>query len=171
VPRLPARLFYLIGRIVDRNSAWESVARFLEAHRGAYRAFSTGERLTKEALFGCLMCGQCALPITAYVCPMTCPKQLRNGPCGGVRADGGCEVHPGLQCVWVAAYQRARECGREGDLLLLQRPVDQQRHGESSWVNFWRGRDEAIAATVSGGGRLPPLLAPVAGDDGRASAK
>ena len=53
------------------------------------------------------MCGQCALPVTAYACPMTCPKQLRNGPCGGVGMDGSCEVYPGMRCVWLMAYERA----------------------------------------------------------------
>ena len=38
---------------------------------------------------------------------MTCPKTLRNGPCGGVRADGGCEVKPEMRCVWLKGYERA----------------------------------------------------------------
>ena len=49
------------------------------------------ERSTKGPVFGCKMCGQCVLHSTGLTCPMTCPKTLRNGPCGGVRPDGGCE--------------------------------------------------------------------------------
>ena len=41
------------------------------------------------------MCGQCVLHSTGMTCPMTCPKTLRNGPCGGVREDGDCEVEAG----------------------------------------------------------------------------
>ena len=41
------------------------------------------ERHVKGFLFDCRMCGQCALSSTGMSCPMNCPKQLRNGPCGG----------------------------------------------------------------------------------------
>jgi hypothetical protein len=44
---------------------------------------------------------------TGMTCPMTCPKNLRNGPCGGVRANGHCEVIPTMRCVWVQAFERA----------------------------------------------------------------
>jgi len=90
------------------------------------------------------MCGQCALPSTAYACPMTCPKQLRNGPCGGVAPDGSCEVYPGTRCVWLMAYERAEQEDRVSDLRRLQRPIDQRRWGESCWVNYWQGRDEGL---------------------------
>ena len=46
------------------------------------------EKVVKGALFDCQMCGQCALSSTGMSCPMNCPKTIRNGPCGGVRADG-----------------------------------------------------------------------------------
>jgi hypothetical protein len=75
---------------------------------------------------------------------MTCPKQLRNGPCGGVSFDGSCEVYPGMRCVWLMAYERAEQDDRVGDLRRLQRPIDVRRFGESSWVNYWRGRDEGL---------------------------
>jgi hypothetical protein len=45
------------------------------------------EKAVKGPVFGCRMCGQCVLHSTGLTCPMTCPKQLRNGPCGGVRPD------------------------------------------------------------------------------------
>ena len=46
------------------------------------------EAAVKKPVFGCKLCGQCVLHSTGMTCPMTCPKQLRNGPCGGVRPDG-----------------------------------------------------------------------------------
>lgn len=46
------------------------------------------EHLVKNVLFDCQMCGQCVLSSTGMSCPMNCPKQLRNGPCGGVRPGG-----------------------------------------------------------------------------------
>lgn len=36
-----------------------------------------------------------------------CPKRMGNGPCGGVRPDGGCEVAPHQPCVWMAASAEA----------------------------------------------------------------
>ncbi len=38
------------------------------------------EKKVKETLFDCRMYGQCVLSYTALVCPMRCPKGLRNGP-------------------------------------------------------------------------------------------
>ena len=85
-----------------------------------------------------------ALPTTAYACPQTCPKQLRNGPCGGVFPDGSCEVYPETRCVWVIAYERAEQTGHVEDLRRLVRPIDHQKWGQSSWINFWAGRDEDL---------------------------
>jgi hypothetical protein len=56
--------------------------------------FQVLEKTTKGFLFDCQMCGQCALSSTGMSCPMNCPKTLRNGPCGGVRPNGHCEVKP-----------------------------------------------------------------------------
>jgi hypothetical protein len=50
-------------------------------------------------------------------------------------------VHPDLLCVWVVAFERAEQAGHGVDLDRLQRPVDHRRWGESSWVNYWQGRD------------------------------
>ena len=146
VPRLSARLNYLVHHLLTPNRVNRMVARWLERHRRAGQAFTAAEKAVKERAFGCRMCGQCALPATGYACPQTCPKQLRNGPCGGVSPDGACEVFPEMRCVWVVAYERAEASGHLDDLSLLQRPIDHRLAGSSSWVNYWQGRDEGLWA-------------------------
>jgi hypothetical protein len=92
------------------------------------------ERNVKGLLFDCRMCGQCILSSTGMSCPMNCPKQLRNGPCGGVRANGNCEVEPDMPCVWVKAWEGSRRM-REGDAILnVQKPVDQSLRETSAWL-------------------------------------
>ncbi len=72
---------------------------------------------------------------------MTCPKTLRNGPCGGVRPDGRCEVKPEMRCVWVKAYERSRRLPWPGDFNDVRPPVDNRLQGTSSWLNYFTGRD------------------------------
>src|SRR5947207_12500595 len=91
---------------------------------------------------------------------MGCPKELRNGPCGGVGADGGCEVYPERRCVWVEAFERAASQGRVADLRLLHRPIDHRRWGESSWLNYWQGRDEGLWVPAAPGPAAPGPAAP-----------
>jgi hypothetical protein len=121
------------------------------------------ERVIKVPLFGCHMCGQCVLHSTGMVCPMTCPKNLRNGPCGGVRLDGGCEVYPEKTCIWVNAYQRSTRLPWPEELHDLRPPVDWSLQGSASWVNLLTGRDqihsgcqhepESAAQVVNGNGK------------------
>ena len=143
-PRTPPGWLFHLHRLLEPNRLWRALARRLEHAPFLYRLFTWSERRTKGALFGCRMCGQCALPTTAYACPQTCPKQLRNGPCGGVSPEGNCEVYPDLRCVWLIAYERAEASGHLDDLRRLVRPLDQRKWGESSWVNFWQGRDDQL---------------------------
>jgi hypothetical protein len=75
-------------------------------------------------------------------CPMTCPKHLRNGPCGGVRADGHCEVIPDKDCVWVKAIERSALTPWEEDIHRLNPALDWRLEGQASWVTFATGRDE-----------------------------
>lgn len=157
MPKASARVCYGLHRIVEKNAVWASVARAIESRPRIYGAFTALEDKTKSAIFGCQMCGQCALPLTGYACPMTCPKQLRNGPCGGVGTDGACEVYPEQRCVWVQAFERANAVGHRADLSQLQRPIDQRRRGESSWVNYWSGRDDDLAAPQQLVGERPVI--------------
>ena len=157
-PRVEATAMNALHRVLDRNPLWYGVAHVLVKSPLLYKAFTAVERQVKHKLFACRMCGQCALPVTAYACPMTCPKQLRNGPCGGVSPDGSCEVYPGMRCVWLIAYERADEEGRVGDLRRLQRPIDQRKWGQSSWVNYWLGQDEGLWTDESDIEHAPLLL-------------
>ena len=92
------------------------------------------EKQVKGLLFDCRMCGSCALSSTGMSCPMNCPKQLRNGPCGGVRADGNCEVKPDMPCVWVEAYKGSRNMRHGDKIMTLQVPLDWSNQGTSAWL-------------------------------------
>jgi hypothetical protein len=105
------------------------------------RPVAAVERSVKGLLFDCRMCGQCILSSTGMSCPMNCPKSLRNGPCGGVRANGNCEVRPEMKCVWhLAVAGSARIPGGTDALAVVQHPVDRRLTGKSSWLRVARER-------------------------------
>jgi len=134
-PRLGTRLAYRLQRVLRPRPGLRWISARIEASGLARPLFTATERLTKDTLFGCRMCGQCALPVTGYVCPMGCPKELRNGPCGGVRDNGNCEVRPEMRCVWVEAVAgAARIPGGSEALSIGQPPVDRRLQGRSSWL-------------------------------------
>ncbi len=108
------------------------------------QAFTVFERAVKGALFDCRMCGNCILQETAFVCPMTCPKGLRNGLCGGASPDQ-CEVDPTRPCTWYVIYDRAEKMGRLDKLLEINAPIDGSRAGHETWletINVWRERKQ-----------------------------
>ena len=101
------------------------------------------EHLTKVMLFDCKDCGDCALIDVAYLCPMSqCPKNQRNGACGG-SFEGWCEVYPGKkQCVYVRAYARLKKHGEEARLEKgIVPPCNWDLYQTSSWINFYLGKD------------------------------
>ena len=103
------------------------------------RPVAAVERVVKGVLFDCSMCGQCVLSSTGMSCPMNCPKTLRNGPCGGVRDDGTCEVKPDMKCVWVEAYRGSERIpGGVAAMTQVQLAVDQRLAGRSSWLRVVR---------------------------------
>jgi hypothetical protein len=54
----------------------------------------------------------CKLALFGTVCPVTrCAKHLFNGPCGGARADGTCEVNPEMECGWAMIIERLERLG------------------------------------------------------------
>jgi hypothetical protein len=104
------------------------------------------ERAIKGFLFDCRMCGQCALSSTGMSCPMNCPKALRNGPCGGVRPDGFCEVKPDMRCVWVEAEAGARRMRAGAAIAEPLPPLDHRHWNRSSWLAVARGEHARTAA-------------------------
>lgn len=96
------------------------------------------EALMKGMVFDCRTCGQCVLRQTRLICPMVCPKGLRNGPCGGT-LDGMCEVYPDKACVWVRIHERQVTGGFDTPVLLPS--PDARLFNTSSYLNFLDGRD------------------------------
>ncbi len=145
--RATHRVLTLLGPILDRIG-YGRVDRLLRPV----------EEVSKFILFDCKMCGQCILHATGMTCPMTCPKSLRNGPCGGVRANGNCEVIPEMKCIWVEAYERSLQMPVHGDEILhIQPPVNRQLEGSSAWVNTLTGQDREVPPGWAGMSELPVI--------------
>lgn len=105
------------------------------------------ERLTKGFLFDCRMCGNCVLSSTGMSCPMNCPKSLRNGPCGGVRSNGNCEIEPDMPCVWVQAWKGSQLMRGNDAIGNVQIPVDHSLRGTSAWLRVTAERAAAREAS------------------------
>ncbi len=96
------------------------------------RVLAKIELAVKGPLFGCRMCGNCLLQETAFICPMECPKGLRNGPCGGSTSEH-CYVDKTRPCIWYKIYERSFKLGREDLLLEVLPPLDWDKAGTDSW--------------------------------------
>ncbi len=126
-----SRAYGLFSRLAPRLAP---LVRML-GRAGAEAVVRPIERAAKQFLFDCRMCGDCVLSATGMACPMNCAKQLRNGPCGGVRSDGGCEVIPQMRCVWLEAEEgrkRIAPLSVSSDAAIP--PLDHARNGRSSWI-------------------------------------
>jgi len=115
------------------------------------RMVAAVEYAIKDVLFSCRMCGNCILQETAFICPMTCPKGERNGPCGGSTPEH-CYVDTTRPCTWYEIYKRAEKMGEAqlDKLLEVQAPIDGCRVGHEAWVamyEFWKknGKDKGIS--------------------------
>lgn len=125
---------WLESALVGLAPLWRGIG-----HRRLERPVAAVERTVKGFLFDCRMCGQCVLSSTGMSCPMNCPKNLRNGPCGGVRENGNCEVIPSMKCVWVLAYEGSQRIpGGVEAMQSTQAAVDQRLQGSSSWLRVVR---------------------------------
>ena len=80
----------------------------------------------------CEACGDCVLGETFGICPTArCSKSLMNGPCGGTRKTGKCEVDADIDCVWKLIVERAEARGQLASLAEVKRTRDwsRSRHG------------------------------------------
>jgi methylenetetrahydrofolate reductase (NADPH) len=102
------------------------------------RLLAKVEICVKGPLFGCRMCGNCLLQETAFICPMECPKGMRNGPCGGITPEKNCYVDETRKCIWHTIYKRALKIGREDTLLEVLPPLDWDKVGTETWGDVVR---------------------------------
>ena len=76
----------------------------------------------------CAACGDCQLDLTMGLCPIArCAKSIQNGPCGGTRDGGKCEVNEETDCVWNLIIERATARGELDRLMTVRQP--------KSWSN------------------------------------
>ena len=101
------------------------------------------EASVKGLLFDCRMCGDCVLSKTGMSCPMNCPKGLRNGPCGGVRANSNCEIYPDMRCVWVQAYEGSLGMREGAAIAEILPPINHALKGSSAWMRLAREKGAA----------------------------
>jgi len=85
----------------------------------------------------CAACGDCVLGETGGFCPVArCAKSLQNGPCGGTRKKGMCEVDENTPCVWNLIVERAVERGTLDSLREIRKP--------KNWSNSGHGGPKRI---------------------------
>lgn len=135
---------------------WQPAFYPFKKEKPGKRLLARTELLIKGPLFGCRMCGNCLLQETAFVCPMECPKGMRNGPCGGVTPERNCYVDETRKCVWYFIYKKALKIGREKTLLEVLPPLDWKKVGTETWGDVVRqvkkvGAGKFFKNQISGG--------------------
>ena len=139
-----ARAFERIYQVLERTMVALDPVFVWVGYNRIERPVALIERCVKGLLFDCRMCGQCVLSSTGMSCPMNCPKELRNGPCGGVRPGGYCEVKPEMRCVWVLAWEGASRMRNGQRIHEVLPPVDRRLKGSSSWLRVSREKAAAL---------------------------
>lgn len=167
VRRWSVRHARLLERAYDVLSATlrtlQPVARAIGVKR-LERPVSAIETAIKGFLFDCKMCGGCVLSATGMSCPMNCPKQVRNGPCGGVRPDGTCEVKPDMRCVGLEGWRGATRMTVGQLPNVPTAPAEHHRTGTSTWLPLMFAQETPTSLAFDApvhpsGSRLEALLA------------
>lgn len=113
---------------------WQPAFRPFKRESFGRRTLASIELMVKGPMFGCRMCGNCLLQETAFICPMECPKGVRNGPCGGSTPEH-CYVDETRPCIWYKIYDRAFKMGRQEMLLEVLPPLDWDKTGGETWMD------------------------------------
>ncbi len=134
---------------------WQPAFYPFKKEKTGRRVLAKTELLIKGPVFGCRMCGNCLLQETAFICPMECPKGLRNGPCGGITPDKMCYVDTTRKCIWYTIYKRALKTGRAEMLLEVMPPLDYDKTGTETWGDVVKqikkvGTGKFVHAVISG---------------------
>jgi methylenetetrahydrofolate reductase (NADPH) len=158
-PKMPPRTRGVVPWVLDKLSQafplnregnlrqmLAAIFRWVDHWPKASKALERAEFVIKSPLFGCQACGNCVLGSMEYVCPQTCPKNLRNGPCGGTSL-GRCEVVD-KPCIWVEVYDRAKAVRRLEDLRTYIPQRNPLLQGTSSWINYFLNRDNRPGKSV-----------------------
>jgi methylenetetrahydrofolate reductase (NADPH) len=117
---------------------------FIENKKLFYNSFGFMEKFAKKVLYDCQHCDDCALFDMYYLCPVSqCPKDMRQGPCGGSRVDGTCEVHEDQMCIWDRVYWRAKNRKGCDKLRYIMAPRDWELYETNSWVNYFQKHDHS----------------------------
>jgi methylenetetrahydrofolate reductase (NADPH) len=119
--------------LITPSRRWQPAFYPFRKEKFASRLLAKTELLIKGPLFGCRMCGNCLLQETAFICPMECPKGMRNGPCGGTTPSKDCYIDETRKCIWYAIYKNAEKMGREEMLLEVLPPLDWEKVGTETW--------------------------------------
>ena len=118
---------------IKPSRRWQPAFYPFKKEKVGRRLLEKTELFIKGPLFGCRMCGNCLLQETAFICPMECPKGMRNGPCGGITPLKNCYVDETRKCIWYCIYKRAEKLGREEMLLEVIPPLDLEKVGTETW--------------------------------------
>ncbi|HEY3425467.1 MAG TPA: methylenetetrahydrofolate reductase C-terminal domain-containing protein [Negativicutes bacterium] len=120
----------------------KAIAKFID-NSWLKQPFTAAEYTTKTMTNECRFCGDCAMHELGFICPMSqCPKQQRNGACGGSH-DGWCEVYPGKRkCIYVKMYEGFKGRGKEEGMKdKYMPPCNWELQRTSSWLNYFNDRD------------------------------
>jgi methylenetetrahydrofolate reductase (NADPH) len=135
-------LEYISGSTINRQEInmsiftpgrrWQPPFKPFKREPFSRRALAGLEEFVKGPLWGCRMCGNCLLQETAFICPMECPKGMRNGPCGGSTPEH-CYVDKTRPCIWYEIYKRSFKMGRQEKLMEVLPPMDWEKTGGETW--------------------------------------
>ena len=135
--------------IFTPSRRWQQAYYAFKKRRFSEQVEEALERSFKGVLWGCRMCGNCLLQETAFICPMACPKGLRNGPCGGSTPEHCC-VDESRPCIWYEIYHRAEKMGRLDKLMEVLPPLDWDKTGTSALHDvFSKLVDNGVGKTLT----------------------